>query len=164
MLAYFVILTTILNLTSHISGFTVPWEKSSWCIYSVFKELARRGNNVTIISHYPHEKICLSLKNKSYENWVAAIKPSYTTVLITGVAIIYTGSTSCRTLLDNEGVQNLWKRRAILNVILVEQFNSYCGLELAYELSAPVVGITANSLTLWFLRQSSLYSQSGVRR
>ncbi|CAK1543148.1 unnamed protein product [Leptosia nina] len=148
----------LLNFTSSIQGYNIlavlpyPGRSHHVAFEPLLKELARRGHNVTLISYYPQEKpvknfhdISLS-SDHSFQNWVSARSPSYWTVFISGVGLIYTGASSCSSLLANKGVQNLWKSQAKFDVVVAEQFNSDCPLGLAYQLKAPVVGVTANSL------------------
>ncbi|XP_045486743.1 UDP-glycosyltransferase UGT5-like [Pieris rapae] len=155
--AYIRVCITALIYLNHIQAHNIlavlpyPGRSHHVAFLPFFKELARRGNNVTLISHYPQEKPLknlneIILSEKEFQNWVPVTTPSYLTVLVAGVVLVYTGAASCKTLLDNQGVQDLWKYRKNFDVVLVEQFNSDCSLGLAYELGAPVVGITANSL------------------
>ncbi|KAG6441099.1 UDP-glycosyltransferase [Manduca sexta] len=122
---------------------------------SYLRELAKRGHNVTVISHFPQKSplenyndISLAGTTSLLEN-VFPIERSYATVIAIGFFLVNTGTANCRVLLSNKGVQNLWKTKTKFDVVVAEQFNSDCSLGLAYKLGAPVVGINTHLLLPW---------------
>ncbi|CAG4952911.1 unnamed protein product [Colias eurytheme] len=131
--------------------------KSHFLVYRIFlQELVKRGHNVTVISHFPEKvtahnytDVSLAGSIKILENEDVPFHKSYLTVLGTGVFLTTTGKENCEVMLANKNVQNLLNKKPKFDVAIVEQFNSDCGLGIAYKLGAPVVGITSHILMPW---------------
>ncbi|XP_046967663.1 UDP-glucosyltransferase 2-like [Vanessa cardui] len=130
--------------------------KSHFFVFKPYlEELARRGHNVTVISCFPREKsmknyhdISLADKVQVLED-VFPIKRSYYTIFQISVFLLSTGTSNCESLLADENVRNLVKSKAKFDLVLMELFNSDCGLGLAYKLGAPVVGLSSHQLMPW---------------
>ncbi|KAJ8719644.1 hypothetical protein PYW08_011819 [Mythimna loreyi] len=143
-------------LSLNILGVFPYQGKSHFLLFAPYlKELANRGHNLTVISHFPQEKpiqnyhdISLAGKTKIFED-VFPVYRSYWTIFQIGFFLMNTGSDNCVTLLEDENVQNLWKSKAKFDLVLVEQFNTDCALGLAHVLGAPVVGLTSHVLCPW---------------
>lgn len=156
----FIILTTsrINNVQSlNILGvFPLP-AKSHFFVFSPYlKELANRGHNVTVISYYPQKEflanyhdIDLGETSKPIEITHPLSKSLPFVFISLTLLQSFSGPITCRMLLDNEDVQNLWETRVNFDLVVVEQFNTDCGLALAYALKAPVIGITSHVLLPW---------------
>lgn len=120
---------------------------------SYLRELADKGHNITVISHFPLNKpiknyhdISLAGKSIVFEN-VLPVQQSSTLLAIIGVlGMAYTGIENCEKMLEDEDVQDLWKSKRKFDVVVVEQFNGDCSLGLAYKLNVPVVGLTSHVL------------------
>ncbi|XP_030023418.2 UDP-glucosyltransferase 2 [Manduca sexta] len=127
--------------------------KSHFLVFRVFlHELANRGHNVTIISHYPekdppanYHDISLAGTMKIIED-NTPVEKSYMTLLDVSVFLGTIGTENCKVMLANKQVQNLIKQKPKFDVILVEQFNTDCGLGIAYKLGAPVVSMSSHTL------------------
>ncbi|XP_061717978.1 UDP-glycosyltransferase UGT5-like isoform X1 [Cydia pomonella] len=127
--------------------------------YFVFQplllELAKRGHDVTTISYFPQKQPVKNFTDISLDDSVKIledvfpIEKSYLSVLGMAIFLVTSGTDNCRVLLQNKEVQNLWKSKTKFDVILVEQFQSDCALGLAYELGAPVVGLTSHTPMTW---------------
>ncbi|XP_037293501.1 UDP-glucosyltransferase 2-like [Manduca sexta] len=131
-----------------------PYEGKShfFVFHSYLQELARRGHNVTVISHFPQKNpspnyhdISLAGTSRVFEDMIP-FERSYFVILKIGFFIVDIGTENCRKLLGHPEVQQLWKTKAKFDVVVVEQFNSDCGLGLAHQLGAPVVGINSHVL------------------
>lgn len=130
--------------------------KSHFYVFDPYlRELTRRGHNVTVISHFPmnipannYRDISLAGKAKVFED-VMTLQRSYMSIFKIAFFLYDAGTDNCRTMLADENVQNLWKSKTKFDVIVAEQFNSDCGLGLAYHLGAPVVGLTSHTLMPW---------------
>lgn len=128
--------------------------KSHFIVQKVFlRELANRGHNVTVISHFPqsdapsnYHDISLAGTIPTFEDSVAPMARSYLFIIMMGLYLTSSGMENCEVMLGNSEVQNLVKRKAKFDVIVVEQFNSDCALGIAYKLGAPVVGVTSHIL------------------
>ncbi|XP_063828704.1 UDP-glycosyltransferase UGT5-like [Ostrinia nubilalis] len=123
------------------------------------RELAARGHNVTVITHFPQKTPVknyqdISLVGTSIQvEGLIPVEKSYFTLFMIGVYLIGTGTDNCKALLANDNVQKLWKSEAKFDVVLVEQFNSDCSLGLAHKLGAPVIGLTSHTLMPWQLNR-----------
>lgn len=134
-----------------------PYEgKSHFFVFETYlKELARRGHNVTVISYFPQKEpiknyhdISLAGKSKILEG-AFPIESSYWVVIQISLFLVKYGTENCRTLLEDERIQNLWKSKAEFDVVVTEQFNGDCPLSLAYKLGAPVIGMTSHVFMPW---------------
>ncbi|XP_072949917.1 uncharacterized protein [Epargyreus clarus] len=130
--------------------------KSHFFVFKPYlEELARRGHNLTVISYFPQEQklqnyhdISLAGKIKVVEDDFP-VERNYKTIFIATVFLATSAVKNCEVLLADEKVQHLWKSKAKFDVVVLEQFNSDCALGLAYQLKAPVVGITSHVLLPW---------------
>ncbi|XP_060804234.1 UDP-glycosyltransferase UGT5-like [Amyelois transitella] len=125
-------------------------------------ELVRRGHNVTVISHFPdsfngtnYHDISLAGKSKILQN-VFTINRSYKSIIDISLFLVNTGTGNCKLMLSNENVQNLVKSKANFDVVVIEEFNTDCGLGLAYKLRAPVVGITSHMILPWHYQRMGI--------
>lgn len=142
-----------------------PYEgKSHFMLFEPYlREIAARGHNLTVISHFPqktpienYHDISLAGKSKVLEA-VFPIKRSYWSIFQTTLFLVDFGTNNCRLMLEDTNVQNLWKSEEKFDVVIVEQFQSDCGLGLAYKLGAPVVGITSHQLMPWSYDRYGFY-------
>ncbi|XP_052742279.1 uncharacterized protein LOC112052352 [Bicyclus anynana] len=138
-----------------------PYEgKSHFFVFQTYlEELARRGHNVTVISYFPRKQpmenyhdISLADKSTILED-VFEIERSYWTIIKISLFLVNSGTDNCRTLIEDENVQDLWKRKAKFDVAVIEHFNSDCPLGLAYKLDAPVVALTSHLLLPWHYKR-----------
>lgn len=153
-----ILLCVILHKVSALNILGIfPYQgKSHFFVFKVYlQELARRGHNLTVISHFPeantpdnYHDISLAGTTKIIEDDMPFHR-SYLTIL--GVAFFLTnsGKENCEVLLGNQEVRNLIESKQKYDVVVVEQFNSDCALGIAYKLKAPVVGITSHILLPW---------------
>lgn len=126
-------------------------------------ELTRRGHNLTVISHFPQQKpienyhdISLAGKSPILEG-VIPLERSYRNMIEISLFLVNFGIKNCKLMLEDEGVQELWKSNYKFDIVLVEQFNSDCPLGLAHKLGAPVVALTSHMLMPWH------YNRFGAR-
>lgn len=143
--------------TLNILGvFPLP-TKSHFFVFSPYlKELANRGHNVTVISYYPQKEpivnyydIDLGETGQAMEISHPINKSLFMVFISTTIFQAFSGPLTCRILFENENVQNLWETHVNFDLVIVEQFNSDCGLALAHALGAPVIGITSHVLLPW---------------
>lgn len=131
--------------------------KSHFFVFKVLMdELANRGHNVTVISHFPQKNapdnyhdISLAGSLKILEDEMRPVQRDYSTILDTITYLTSSGQENCEIMLQNKEVQRLVQSGQIFDLVLVEQFNTDCGLGLAYKLKSPVVGITSHILMPW---------------
>ncbi|CAH2090412.1 unnamed protein product [Euphydryas editha] len=133
------------------------------------EELVARGHNVTVISVFPREKPMKNYHDISLGDKVKILKDefqlqrSYYSIFKISLFLVSTGIENCRTMLADKNVQNLVKSSAKFDVTLVENFNSDCGLGLAYKIGAPVVGLSSCVLMPWYYNRFGIpYNPSYV--
>nr|AEW43135.1 UDP-glycosyltransferase UGT42B2 [Helicoverpa armigera] len=156
--ALIVTLLSLLVLTDYACSLNIlgifPYHgKSHFIVFRVFlRELAKRGRNVTVISHFPEQDppknyhdISLAGSIKAIEG-EAPFESSYFTLFLGSLYLATTGVDNCKVLLADDKVQRLIKENPKFDVIVVEQFNSDCALGIAYKFQAPVVGIMSHIL------------------
>lgn len=130
--------------------------KSHFFVFRVYlRELARRGHDVTVISHFPESDAPKNYHDVSLAGSVdpiegdVAIEKSYITLLGVSLFLANSGIENCQVMLANKQVQNLIREKPKFDVIVVEQFNSDCALGIAYKFQAPVVGIMSHVMMPW---------------
>ncbi|XP_060804205.1 UDP-glucosyltransferase 2 [Amyelois transitella] len=130
--------------------------KSHFIVFKVYlQELANRGHNVTVISHFPEKDAPNNYKDISLAKSASPIEDSvpversYLTILGMLYYLTDTGIENCEAMLANQEVQRLIKEKTKFDVVVLEQFNSDCALGIAYKLGAPVVGTVAHILMPW---------------
>ncbi|XP_047517095.1 UDP-glucosyltransferase 2-like [Pieris napi] len=137
--------------------------KSHFFVHRVYlQELVKRGHNVTVISHFPesdppsnYHDVSLAGSIKILEDAIP-LKRSYKTISDIVIFLTGAGRENCQVMLANKNVQNLLRDKPKFDIAVVEQFNSDCGLGVAYILGAPVIGITSHILMPW------TYSRFGI--
>lgn len=152
------IIIKIIVIVSQVSALNIlgifPYNgKSHFFVFRIYlRELAERGHNVTVISHFPekdapmnYHDISLAGSMKVVEDDIP-VERSYKTILGVCLFLTYSGSDNCKAMLGNKQVRNLVDEKPKFDVIVVEQFNSDCSLGIAYKLGAPVLGITSHIL------------------
>lgn len=152
----FTVLLLVINCSQSLNILGIfPYNgKSHFIVQRVYlRELANRGHNVTVISHFPEQHapnnyhdISLAGTIPSFEDSTPPMQRSYFFIIISGLYLSSTAKQNCEVMLANNEVQDLIKRKTKFDVIVVEQFNSDCALGIAYKLGAPVVGITSHIL------------------
>lgn len=152
----FLTLLAILVTFKEVSSLKIlgifPYQgKSHFFVFQPYlHELVKRGHDVTVISYFPQKQpiqnytdISLAGKEKIYED-IIELEQTFFSMLKTFNLILDTGLQNCRTLLENENVQRLWKSQEKFDVVLVEAFFTDCSLGLAYKLGAPIVALTTH--------------------
>nr|WMP40246.1 UDP-glucuronosyltransferase UGT42K1 [Tuta absoluta] len=153
LLLFFINSVTSLNMLA-----IYPYNgKSHWLVYKVLlRELAAKGHNVTVISHFPekdphknYHHISLAGSMHAVEGDVSIPFPTnqfnrYLNIAMVGWYLVDSGATTCEVLLGNKQVQDLIKSKPKFDVIVLEVFNSDCALGIAHKLGAPVVGTTSS--------------------
>lgn len=174
-LSLFSILLVTFNIINCIRALNIlgiyPYPgKSHFLVFRVYlQELARRGHNVTVISHFPEREplpnyydISLAGSGKIVEDDLP-IEKSYKTLFETSIFLIYTGIENCKAMLQNKQVQNMINEKLKFDVIVVEQFNSDCALGVAYKLGGPVVAMSSHILMPFYYKRLGIpYNPSYV--
>lgn len=142
-----------------ILGIFPSLDRNNYLTYrGLFRELANRNHEVTLISHFQlpnapptYKDILLS------ENQLVYKGLSFESVVVSEVSRIpfetlvatKAGNDDCKTLMNNNHVLHMIRTRPKFDVILVESYNSDCGLALASNLSAPYIAFTPQPIQPW---------------
>lgn len=154
----------------NILGIFLHPGKSHFYVFQPYlEELAKRGHNVTVISHFPqttskenYQDISLAGTTDILHD-VFTLERSYWTIIQLSLFLVDSGNDNCRILLAHNEVQKLWMSNKKFDVVVTEQFNSDCSLGLAYKLGAPVVGINSHFLLPWHYKRFGIqYNPSYV--
>lgn len=174
---FYFIATIIATNSYKILGIFPSLDRNNYLTYrSLLRELANRGHEVTLISHFEavnapatHKDILLSdqkvNKGLSFES---VIVNEISRVPFETLVATKAGNDDCKTLMNNHQVIHMIRTRPRYDVILVESFNSDCGLALAANLSAPYIALSTQPIQPWQYNRLGIYfnpayvSQSGL--
>ncbi|KAI8432275.1 hypothetical protein MSG28_004706 [Choristoneura fumiferana] len=153
-LVFLVLTSTVRSL--NILGIFPYHGTSHFLVFRVYlRELANRGHNVTVISHFPEKNPPANYQDISLAGTIEVLKDdmpvekSYTSIINTALFLTFTGKENCEVMVKNKQVQDLVHSKAKFDVVVVEQFNSDCAFGIAYKLKAPVVGMMSHILMPW---------------
>ncbi|KAI8432272.1 hypothetical protein MSG28_004706 [Choristoneura fumiferana] len=151
---FLVLTSTVRSL--NILGIFPYHGTSHFLVFRVYlRELANRGHNVTVISHFPEKNPPANYQDISLAGTIEVLKDdmpvekSYTSIINTALFLTFTGKENCEVMVKNKQVQDLVHSKAKFDVVVVEQFNSDCAFGIAYKLKAPVVGMMSHILMPW---------------
>lgn len=125
----------------------------------LLKELALKGHDVTVISHFPLDKPLgnytdITLRKEksgvlvdvfSIENIPTGKLRSY----YEPIAIHNLGKISCEQGLQNKQVQQLLRSSKKFDLAMVEMFNTHCFAGIIRKLGIPFIGVTSHALMPW---------------
>lgn len=149
------------NSLNILGLFPFPGKSHFFVFKQYLRELAERGHNVTVVSHFPrsdnpknYHDISLANTSEILED-VFEVKKSYWALLRLSFALVEWGTDNCRVMLSNKNVQHAWNTTKF-DIVVTEQFNSDCSLGLAHHLKLPVIGLASHALMPWH------YSRFGI--
>lgn len=145
----------ILGIFPHVG------KSHSYTIEPVMRGLAEKGHEVTMISHFPLENPPKTYKDISLKGsldiWLGAFDleefawPYGTERFMKHVddarTLFLIASITCKAMLDNPGVQAI--KEGDYDVVIIEQFNSDCGLGIVNKLKIPFIGLTTHVMMAW---------------
>ncbi|KAF2881515.1 hypothetical protein ILUMI_24649 [Ignelater luminosus] len=124
----------------------------------LMKELAHKGHEVTVISHFPQK---IPLKGYTDISIVDGSHLKYNNVNITHFTgsrlqqhlnshfLAQLGWAACDNGYTQKAFQDFLKSRPKFDVILMEYFNTDCYLPLAHILKAPLIGLSSCAIMPW---------------
>lgn len=135
----------------------------------LFKELADRGHEATLISHFEVHNAVGSLTHIPLSKILERKKQSYETVIVNEISRVpfetllecKAGNDDCKTLVNNAHVLDLIRDKPVFDVIIAESYNSDCGLALAANLSAPYIAFSPEAIRPWQYSRSGITFNSG---
>ncbi|KAJ9582122.1 hypothetical protein L9F63_003536 [Diploptera punctata] len=132
--------------------------KSHFVVFEPYvKELATRGHQVVVVSHFPQKNPIKNLKDISLvgsQDIDATDRLNLTTMsgleyLNTAVKELTNLVTSCNKTLSFYTVQNLIDSREKFDVVIAEMFTTDCIIPLAHKFKAPLIGISSCATFPW---------------
>lgn len=159
LIALYFIATVYIASGYRILGIFPSLDKNNYLTYrTLFRELANRNHEVTLISHFElpnppatYKEILLSKNQLVYKGL------SYESVIVNEVSRVpfetlvatKAGNDDCKTLMNNHYVLHMIRSQPKFDVIIVESYNSDCGLALAANLSAPYIAFSPQPIQPW---------------
>ncbi|XP_045499627.1 UDP-glycosyltransferase UGT5-like [Colias croceus] len=158
--AFFVFLVAqvIAAHSYRILGVFPSLDRNNYLTYrTLFRELAIRNHDVTLISHFQmpnapdnYKDILLS-ENPVYKglSFESVIVNEVSRVPFETLVSTKAGNDDCKTLMNNNQVLHMIRTRPQYDVIIVESYNSDCALALAANLSAPYIAFNPQPIHPW---------------
>lgn len=129
----------------------------------LFKMLARKGHNVTIVSHFPQEKQIPNYRDINIGGYEVFLKTGFFQMpdlsqmdsksrfnkYFISVLLAEVADTMCNVAFSSKTVQDFLKEDNHFDVAISEYFNSDCILTVAKKLKVPVVRIHSCTLMPW---------------
>lgn len=145
----------ILGIFPHVG------KSHSYAFEPLMRGLAEKGHEVTVISHFPLENPPPTFKDISLKGslkiWIHAFNleefayPLGTEWFMKHVYsaknLFLIASITCKAMLEDPGVQAI--KEGDYDVIIIEQFNSDCGLGIVNKLKIPFIGVTSHVMMAW---------------
>ncbi|XP_015608810.1 UDP-glucuronosyltransferase 2C1 [Cephus cinctus] len=134
--------------------------KSHFAVFEpLLEELALRGHDVTVLSHFPRTTKLKNYKDlslRSNESQIAVdvvdlkiVKAHAASVLFELVTLYQWGLAGCEINLKHPNTQKLIKSNEKFDVILTEVFNSDCFLGFVHKFQAPFLSLSSHQILPW---------------
>ncbi|XP_050344511.1 UDP-glycosyltransferase UGT5-like [Nymphalis io] len=155
----FLFVVQIIAVQSYkILGVFPSLDRNNYVTYrGLFRELANRNHDVTLISHFqlpdapPTYRDILLSDKQVYQglSFESVIGNEVSRVPFETLVYTKAGNDDCKTLMNNNQVLHMIRTRPRFDVIIVESYNSDCGLALAANLSVPYIAFNPQPLHPW---------------
>lgn len=130
----------------------------------LFEELARRGHNLTVVSHFPKKRPFPNYHDISMESPIAdsvhniSIEEATSTLTILEVIGLFKKGLDrvCREGLAHPNVQRLLESDEQYDVLIVEMFNADCFLGFVDKFKAPHVSFRTSVLSTWLVGRTGV--------
>nr|WEU75315.1 uridine diphosphate-glycosyltransferases 44A17 [Glyphodes pyloalis] len=159
LLALYFVATIYATTSYRILGIFPSLDRNNYLTYrGLFRELANRNHEVTLISHFQLPNAPATYKDVLLsENQLVYKGLSYESVIVNEVSRVpfetlvatKAGNDDCKALLNNHQVLHMIRTRPTFDVIIVESYNSDCGLALAANFSAPYIAFSPQPIQPW---------------
>lgn len=126
--------------------------------YPLLKALSERGNQLTVISHFPQKNQTNFYRDINLKGTTTTLLNVIPIDLVTGsriekytgaMLIDYFGRISCSTGLQSKQVHELLNSEENYDIILMEMFNSHCFAGFIEKFKAPFIGLSSHVLMPW---------------
>lgn len=133
--------------------------KSHYVVFeALFKGLADKGHDVTVLSHFPQQKPYRNYKDISLKGSQEAlinvvdlddIPDSRLKLYGVPLALVYLGYKDCATVLKSSVIKEFLEKKENYDVIIIESFNTDCFLSLVHKLGSPFIMISSSIMMPW---------------
>lgn len=133
--------------------------KSHFVVFeALFKGLADKGHDVTVISHFPQPKSYQNYKDISLKGTQEALidiislddlPNSRLRLYGVPLALTYLGYKDCAAGLKSPVIKDFLNQKETYDVIIIESFNSDCFLSLVHKLGSPFIMISSSIMLPW---------------
>jgi glucuronosyltransferase len=142
----------ILGIFTHIG-------KSHFDVFEPYLEqLAARGHQLTVISHFPRKDPIANYKDIDLRGTTKVNKTvsviSYLVIpqmgqLVSALILSEWGTEACEKTLENPNVQELIKSDEKFDLLMVEMFNTDCFLAFGHKFRIPIIGFSSCTFMPW---------------
>lgn len=148
--------------------------------FDVFKplleELARRGHNITVASHFPRTDKAIAeeplptykdidLRDPNFQLFINIvdlhyIRDSFHRIFDEMYFLYHMGNVACNIGLRNPEINQLINSKEKFDLVLVESFNTNCFLGIASKFDAPFIQISTHQLMPWAVDDMGMSQES----
>lgn len=169
----FIVLTTFLLILVNLSvsynilvAVYFPSRSHFLSFSKLFKGLASKGHNVTVISYYPEKKplpnyrdvdignLEVMMKQLSPFTEFKNIKSDKLSMYRFTIDLGNSGHSACENALESKTVKKFLEEKNSFDLLLVEDFFSECTWPLARKFECPVIRFISHSLLAWNGKQA----------
>lgn len=124
----------------------------------LMKALARKGHEVTVISHFPLEEPPKNYKDVSLKGTSVPLVNFFDLNSIGGryyerykntVMLALFGYRTCEDGLSSKQIQEFLRANQTFDLIVIEYFNTDCYLGFAHKFKVPLVGVSSCTMMPW---------------
>ncbi|CAH0561450.1 unnamed protein product [Brassicogethes aeneus] len=127
----------------------------------MFKTLADKGHNLTIVSYLPQNTVVKNIRDVRLDESLQSFKEIITFEMLQGsrrfmwegpVRLKEFAAESCESAFENDNLKKFLKEDNSFDVILMEYFNSNCLNGLLHKYKAPVIALSSCKIIPWYGR------------
>ncbi|KAK9870917.1 hypothetical protein WA026_009879 [Henosepilachna vigintioctopunctata] len=132
----------------------------------LMKELAKRGHEVTVVSHFPLDKPVPRYKDISIAGTAPLIIEkmsmqdfydfSRISLYVTPFVVTGFGESVCRGAYASNKLDEIFESSHKYDLMIAEMFNSDCFLPINHKLNIPIIGMSSSALLPW------MYGRFGI--
>lgn len=156
-------ISSILTVTSAyniLAIFNFPARSTLVTFAPLFRELAERGHNITVVSNIKFEGI-----KKNYRNIILGGDAHFTgTETLSNLAKIPHGRLDkymsprmlenfseklCSVLFESKEVEDLYKKQNKFDLVVVDIFQTECAYQIAKQFKCPIIGLRSSIMISW---------------
>ncbi|KAG4074841.1 hypothetical protein HA402_009266 [Bradysia odoriphaga] len=125
----------------------------------ILHELANKGHEVTVVSHFPHPNPPINYKDltlpgETLTNAISLqsdwfLNRRYYGHFYEFWFVYQWGQESCRAAYNSTAIQKVLNSKSKYDVILMETFNTDCLMGVVWKLQAPVIALSSCNLMPW---------------